>query len=114
MTLTAETYVQNFLNIGRRLICMPAPHRSIMGDGYSVGMFDDGCVLRVGDSIIEHNPNPDGWTFETLARVGLLLAKIPQTRRATQLAEIGCKPGETITLNGTRWNSAGEYLGLTA
>lgn len=109
--LTAKKYVETFETIGRHWIGIPAPCAT-SGCGYAVGSFEDGTVLRVGDKIVEYTTRPV--CRDTLATVGRLLAGLSPETRAAQLAELGCKPGGTITLSGTRWDSAGNYLGLEA
>ena len=110
--MLAAEYVQAFPRLVS-LIAMPAP-ASISGDGYQVGRFPDGCVLKVGDRIVYQTPERDNDTLDLLAKVGRLLAGLRAETRAEQIRELGVMPRTDglYNLRGALWTADGEFAGL--
>lgn len=111
--MTLAQYLESFPHFGARLIGIPAPS-SVSGMGYDVGIFEDGLVLRLGNRIAYSTTERTGCSWgDTLAHVGRLLTKLPAETRAAQLAGMGAPGADGVyTLAGTRWNTAGDFLGL--
>ena len=110
--MTLAQYLASFDAIGSRFICIPASS-SISGMGYDVGIFPDGLCLKVGKRIVCTTSRTGYGLAETLATVGRLLTGLSPETRAAQLAGMGVPDDAGIyTLAGTRWNAAGDFLGL--
>jgi len=109
--MRVSEYVASFDRFGRQLCGMPC-ESSISGNGYHVGQFDDGTVLRVGDRIVYTTDNAGPNTSDALARVGRLLAGLSRETRAAQLSEIASPRDGRYTVGGTVWTDAGEFVGL--
>lgn len=91
-------------------IGIPA-HSSITGNGYCVGTFDDGTVLRVG-SFVYRTDDTGMDAADWLSRIGNRIANIPQAERARQLAECYSPIADEYIVGRSRWSLDGSFLGL--
>jgi hypothetical protein len=115
--LTLARYVAEYESFGRRFIAIPAP-LSTTGNGYSVGCFEDGSVLIVGNfpaaEIVYTTRYTGPNAQELLEKAGAILAATDQATRARQLEEI--KPRKNILgryiLRGLVWRADGSFAGI--